>query len=70
MDENIEVELDEEEQRKLIREILLVGNNNNTHFVKFVFALAESIRIICNFEGLDAEHVLKIAFSEDDPNLH
>lgn len=71
MDEEIcEVVLSSEEQRQIIKDILNVGLNGNIHTMKFIIALVQAFKIICEETNIKYDEVLAIMQDTEEDYLN
>ena len=71
MDEEIcEVILSSEEQRKIIKDILDVGLTGSLHPMKFIIALVQAFKIICEETNIKYDEVLAIMQDTEEDYLN
>jgi len=69
-EETIEVTLDSEEQRAIIKDILGIGIEKNLHPMKYIIALVQAFKIICEETNIRYDEVLAIMQDSEDNHLH
>lgn len=66
----IQIELDSEEQKKLIHDVMNLGQQLNVHPVKFFFAVVQAAQIIAESEGFELDDMLALIDEDFEAHLH
>jgi hypothetical protein len=67
---DITVELDSDEQKEIIRQLIKFGQVKKINPMKLVLAMIQTCKIITDREGIELNDMLALLGHDDDPNLN